>query len=323
MKTLLSFALFALGTLSAGAHLAQAQGYPVKPVRFIIPFPPGGATDIMGRMAADTLSKAWGVQVVADNRPGAGGNIGAELCAKSPPDGYTICMMTVAQSISPSIYSKLSFDPLKDFAHVTLMAILPSLLMVHPSVPAKNVKELIALAKARPGALSYASTGNGTSPHMLMEMFKNMTGVNMVHIPYKGAAPAMIDQISGQVEVAFSTAIAALPFVQQGKVRALAVSTIDRFPPLPDLPTIDQAGLKGFNGSSWQGVVMPAGTPRDIVNRAHAELSKMLKASANKEKILGMGGIASGNSPDEFAAFVKAEMEKWAKVAKTAKVKLG
>lgn len=323
MKTLLSFALTALATACAGASFAQAQSYPSKPVRFIIPFPPGGATDIMGRMAADTLSRAWGVQVVADNRPGAGGNIGSEQCAKSPADGYTICMMTVAQSISPSIYSKLAFDPLKDFSHVTLMAILPSLLMVHPSVPAKNVKELIALAKARPGALSYASTGNGTSPHMLMEMFKNMTGVNMVHIPYKGAAPAMIDQISGQVEVAFSTAIAALPFVQQGKVRALAVSTIDRFPPLPDLPTIDQAGVKGFNGSSWQGVAMPAGTPRDIVNRAHAELSKMLKTPANKEKILGMGGIASGNSPDEFAAFVKAEMEKWAKIAKAAKVKLG
>lgn len=323
MKTLLSFALTALATACAGVSFAQAQSYPSKSVRFIIPFPPGGATDIMGRMAADTLSRAWGVQVIADNRPGAGGNIGSEQCAKSPADGYTICMMTVAQSISPSIYSKLAFDPLKDFSHVTLMAILPSLLMVHPSVPARNVKELIALAKARPGALSYASTGNGTSPHMLMEMFKNMTGVNMVHIPYKGAAPAMIDQISGQVEVAFSTAIAALPFVQQGKVRALAVSTIDRFPPLPDLPTIEQAGVKGFNGSSWQGVVMPAGVPRDIVNRAHAELSKMLKAPANKVKILGMGGIASGNSPDEFAAFVKAEMEKWAKVAKAAKVKLG
>ncbi len=322
MKTLLSFAWIALGTLSAGAPLAQVQSYPVKPVRFIIPFPPGGATDIMGRMAADTLSKAWGAQVIADNRPGAGGNIGAELCAKSPPDGYTICMMTVAQSISPSIYSKLGFDPLKDFAHVTLMAILPSLLMVHPSVPAKNVKELIALAKARPGALNYASTGNGTSPHMLMEMFKNMTGVNMVHIPYKGAAPAMIDQISGQVEVAFSTAIAALPFVQQGKVRAIAVSTIDRFPPLPDLPTVDQAGVKGFDGSSWQGVVMPAGTPRDIVNKINAELAKTLKFPNMKEKILAMGGIASGNSPDEFATFIKAEMDKWATVAKAAKVKL-
>ena len=306
----------------ACAPAAYAQSYPAKPLRFIIPFPPGGPTDIMGRMAADTLTKAWNVQVVADNRPGAGGNIGSEQCAKSPPDGYTVCMMTVAQSISPSIYSRLNFDPLKDFSHVTLMAILPSLLMVHPSVPAKNVKELIALAKAKPGALTYASTGNGTSPHMLMEMFKSQAGINLVHVPYKGAGPAMIDQISGQIEVAFSTAIAALPFVQQGKVRALAVSTKERFPPLPDLPTIDQSGLKGFDASSWQGVVTPAGVPRDIVSRIYTELARMLKAPDNREKILGMGGIASGITPEEFAAFIKVEMEKWAKVAKAAKVKL-
>ncbi len=312
--------LVALG--AALIPCAHAQTFPAKPVRFIIPFPPGGPTDIMGRMAADTLTRAWGVQVVADNRPGAGGNIGSEQCAKSPPDGYTVCMLTVAQSISPSIYSKLNFDPLKDFSHVTLMAILPSLLMVHPSVPAKNVRELIALAKARPGALTYASTGNGTSPHMLMEMFKVHAGVNLLHVPYKGASPAMIDQISGQIEVAFSTAIAALPFVQQGKVRALAVSTLDRFPPLPDLPTIDQSGLKGFDGSSWQGVVMPAGTPRDIVNRVHGELAKMLKTPENREKILGMGGIASGNTPEQFAAFIKVEIDKWAKVAKAAKLKI-
>ena len=311
-----------LAAVAAWSAPAQAQSFPAKPVRFIIPFPPGGPTDIMGRMAADTLSRAWGVQVVADNRPGAGGNIGTEQCAKSPADGYAICMMTVAQSISPSVYSKLGFDPLKDFSHVTLMAILPSLLMVHPSVPAKNVKELIALAKAKPGALTYASTGNGTSPHMLMEMFKAQAGVDLVHVPYKGAGPAMIDQISGQIEVAFSTAIAALPFVQQGKVRAIAVSTKERFPPLPNLPTIDQSGLKGFDASSWQGVVMPAGVPREIVNRVYGELSKMLKAPDNAEKILGMGGIASGMSPEQFAAFIKIEIDKWAKVAKAAKVKL-
>jgi tripartite-type tricarboxylate transporter receptor subunit TctC len=276
----------------------------------------------MGRLAAQRLTEAWGVQVVADNRAGAGGNIGAEMCAKSPPDGYTICMLTVAQSISPSIYPKLGFDPLKDFAHVTLMATLPSLLMVHPSLPVKNVKELVALAKAKPAILTYASTGNGTSPHMLMEMFKWMAGIDLVHVPYKGASPAIIDQISGQIDVAFSTAIAALPFVQQGKVRAIAVSTRDRFPPLPDLPTVDQGGVKGFDGSSWQGVVMPANTPRDMVVKVNAELAKMLKAPEMKEKILQQGGIASGNSPEEFSAFIKSETEKWAKVAKAAKVKL-
>jgi len=277
----------------------------------------------MGRLAAQRLTEAWGVQVVADNRAGAGGNIGSELCAKSPPDGYTICMMTVAQSISPSIYPKLGFDPLKDFAPVTLMATLPSLLMVHPSLPVKNVKELVALAKAKPATLTYASTGNGTSPHMLMEMFKWMAGgINLVHVPYKGASPAMIDQISGQIDVAFSTAIAALPFVQQGKVRAIAVSTKDRFAPLPDLPTVEQGGIKGYDGSSWQGVVMPANTPRDMIAKANAELVKMLKSPDMKEKILLQGGIAIGNSPDEFAAYMKSEIDKWAKVAKAANVRV-
>ena len=309
-----------LGMATLNAH---AQTYPAKPVRFIVPFPPGGPTDIMGRLAAQRLTEAWGVQVVADNRAGAGGNIGSELCAKSPPDGYTICMMTVAQSISPSIYPKLGFDPLKDFAPVTLMATLPSLLMVHPSLPVKNVKELVALAKAKPAPLTYASTGNGTSPHMLMEMFKWMAGgINLVHVPYKGASPAMIDQISGQIDVAFSTAIAALPFVQQGKVRAIAVSTKDRFAPLPDLPTVEQGGIKGYDGSSWQGVVMPANTPRDMIAKANAELVKMLKSPDMKEKILLQGGIAIGNSPDEFAAYMKSEIDKWAKVAKAANVRV-
>ena len=309
-----------LGMATLNAH---AQTYPAKPVRFIVPFPPGGPTDIMGRLAAQRLTEAWGVQVVADNRAGAGGNIGSELCAKSPPDGYTICMMTVAQSISPSIYPKLGFDPLRDFAPVTLMATLPSLLMVHPSLPVKNVKELVALAKAKPATLTYASTGNGTSPHMLMEMFKWMAGgINLVHVPYKGASPAMIDQISGQIDVAFSTAIAALPFVQQGKVRAIAVSTKDRFAPLPDLPTVEQGGIKGYDGSSWQGVVMPANTPRDMIAKANAELVKMLKSPDMKEKILLQGGIAIGNSPDEFAAYMKSEIDKWAKVAKAAKVRV-
>ena len=314
------FALLALASLAAAP--AAAQQYPSKPVRFIIPFPPGGPTDILGRLAAQRLTEAWGVQVVADNRAGAGGNIGSDMCAKSAPDGYTICMLTVAQSISPAIYAKLGFDPIKDLAPITLMAILPSLLMVHPSLPIKNVKEMIALAKAKPDILTYASTGNGTSPHMLMEMFKWMADVKLVHVPYKGASPAMIDQISGQIDIAFSTALAALPFVQQGKVRAIAVSTKDRFPPLPNLPTVAESGVKDFDGSSWQGVVMPANTPRDMIVKANSELAKMLKSPDMKEKILQQGGIASGNSPEEFATFVRNETEKWAKVAKAAKIRV-
>lgn len=301
---------------------AFAQSYPAKPVRFIIPFPPGGPTDIMGRLAADTLSKALGTQFIADNRGGAGGNIGSELCAKSAPDGYTICMFTVAQSISPAIYRKLPFDPQKDFTPVTLMAVLPSMLTVHPQLPVKNVKELIALAKSKPGQLSYSSTGNGTSPHMLMEMFKWMTGTNIVHIPYKGQAPSVLDQISGQVQMAFNTAIGVIPHVKAGKLKALAVSTKERFPAMPDLPTVAESGVKNFDGASWQGVVMPAGVPRDIVVKLHEILAKSLKTPEARERLLALGALPSGNSPDEFAAFIKAETEKWAKVAKAAHIRL-
>jgi tripartite-type tricarboxylate transporter receptor subunit TctC len=318
------FAPLLAAVLALGAVLplpARAQNYPSKPVRFIIPFPPGGPTDILGRVVAQRLSEAWSVQVVADNRPGAGGNIGTEQCAKSPPDGYTLCMLSIAQTISPSIYARLGFDPNRDFAHVTLLATLPSLLLVHPSLPAKNVKELIALAKARPGALNYASGGSGTSSQMLMELLKLHGGINIVHVPYKGTGPALIDQVSGLIEVAFSTIIAALPYAQAGRLRALAVSTRQRFPQLPNVPTVDESGLKGFEGGSWQGAIMPAGTPREIVGKANAVLTRMLKSPDTKEKILAMGGIILGNSPDEFAAFVRAETDKWAKVVKAAGVR--
>ncbi len=300
----------------------MAQTYPARPIRFIIPFPPGGPTDLMGRTAADRLSRAWNVQVVADNRAGAGGNIGTEMCAKSPPDGYTICMMTVAQSISPAIYKKLGFDPLKDFSHITLMATLPSMLTAHPSLPVKNVKELVALAKSKPGELTYASTGNGTSPHMLMEMFKAMAGVNLVHVPYKGQAPAVVDQIAGQIQVAFNTAATVLPYVQAGKLKAVAISTRARFPPMPDLQTVDEGGIKGFDGSSWQSVVMPAGTPKDIVAKVYQELATMLKSPDVREKFLAQGALASGMPPEEFVVFLKHEVDNWAKVARFAKLKL-
>jgi len=301
---------------------AQAQNYPSRPVRFIIPFPPGGPTDILGRLAADTLSKALGAQYLPDNRGGAGGNIGFDLCAKSAPDGYTICMMTIAQSISPSIYRKLPFNPQKDFTPITLMAVLPSMLTVHPQLPVKNVKELIALAKSKPGQLSYSSTGNGTSPHMLMEMFKWMTGTDIVHVPYKGQAPSVLDQISGQVQMAFNTAIGVIPQVKAGKLKALAVSTKERFPAMPELPTVAESGVNGFDGASWQGVVMPAGVPRDIVMKTHEALAKSLKTPEARERLLGLGALPSGNTPEEFAAFIKSETEKWAKVAKAAHIQL-
>ena len=313
----------ALSLPALGGFLpAHAQTYPNKPIRFIIPFPPGGPTDLMGRTAADRLARAWNIQVVADNRAGAGGNIGAELCAKSPPDGYTICMMTVAQAISPAIYRKLGFDPIRDFSHITLMALMPSLLTTHPSLPVKNVKELVALAKSKPGEMTYASTGNGTSPHMLMEMLKAMSSINVIHVPYKGQAPAIVDQISGQIQLAFNTATTTLPYVQTAKLKPIAISTRERFPPMPDLQTVEEGGVKGFDGSSWQSVVMPANVPREIVARVYQELSSMLKAKDVRDRFLAQGALASGMSPEEFVAFVRVEMDKWAKVAKFANLKL-
>jgi tripartite-type tricarboxylate transporter receptor subunit TctC len=314
--------LLALAGTMLLPSLLPAQTYPAKAVRMIIPFPPGGPTDLMGRMAADRLSKGFGVQVIPDNRGGAGGNIGFEMCAKSPPDGYTVCMMTVAQSISPGIYRKLGYDLGKDFTYITLMASLPSMLTAHPSLPAKNVKEIVAIAKARPGQLTYASTGNGSSPHMLMEMFKWMAGVNMVHVPYKGQAAAVIDQISGQIQLAFNTAVTVLPHVKEGKLKPIAISTKERFPPMPDLQTVDEGGVKGYDGSSWQGVVMPAGTPKEIVNRVYQELAAMLKTPDTREKFLAQGALASGMTPEEFTAFVRREAEKWAKIGKAAKVQV-
>lgn len=308
--------------LFSGLTTTHAQSYPAKPIRFIIPFPPGGPTDLMGRTAADRLARAWNIQVVADNRAGAGGNIGTEMCAKSPPDGYTICMMTVAQSISPAIYKKLGFDPVKDFSHVTLMALMPSMLTTHPTLPVKNVKELVALAKSKPGEMTYASTGNGTSPHMLMEMFSAMAGIKMVHVPYKGQAPAAVDQIAGQIQLAFNTAATVLPQVQSGKLKPIAISTRERFPPMPNLPTVDEGGVKGFDGSSWQSVVMPANTPKDIVGKVYQELAVMLKSPDVREKFLAQGAMASGMPPDQFTAFARMEMEKWAKVAKSSNIRL-
>jgi len=312
---------------AAGAAGAQSpstgsgQAYPAKPVRFIVPFPPGGPTDILGRVVATRLAEAWAVPVVPDNRPGAGGNIGTEQCARSLPDGYTVCMLSIAQTISPSIYPKLAFDPVRDFAHVTLLATLPSLLVVHPSLPVRSVRELTALAKARPGALSYASGGAGTSTQLLMEWLKLEAGVNIVHVPYKGSGPALVDQISGQIEVAFTTIIAVLPHIQSGRLRAIAVSTRERFPTLPAVPAVAESGIKGFDGGSWQGIVMPAGSPREAVNRASRDLMNMLRLPDTRERILAMGGLTLGNSPEEFAAFVTAEFAKWAKLVKAAGIR--
>jgi len=318
-------ALSTLGAMTLAAFMpltAGAQQYPNKTVRFIIPFPPGGPTDIMGRMATDILSKATGQQFVPDNRGGAGGNIGAEMCAKAPPDGYTLCMITAAQGVSPAIYRKMSYDPAKDLATVTLMASLPSLLTVHPALPVKTVKDLVGLAKSKPDALTYASTGNGSSPHMLMEMFKFMTGTKMVHVPYKGQAPAVLDQLSGQIQLAFNTAISVIPQVEAGRLKAVAISSKERFPPMPDLPTVEEGGVKGFDGGSWQGVGAPAGTPAEIIRRVNTILVTELKTPATRELMLKRGGLVVANSPEEFSAHLKADIARWTRIARAAKISI-
>jgi len=316
------FVIFIAAALAIASDAYAQQQYPAKPVRVIIPFPPAGPTDIFGRMTADILSKTYGQQFVPDNRAGAGGNIGTEQCAKSPPDGYTICIVTVSLSIAPALFPKLGYDPIKDFTDVTLIAKVPSVLTVHPAFPAKTVKDIISLAKARPGQLSYASTGNGTSPQMLMELFKSMTGTNIVHIPYRGQAPAVVDQISGQVQLAFNTAIGVMPLVQGGKLRAVAISTRERFPALPELPTVDEAGVKGFDGASWHGLVMPAGVPQEVVDRIYLPVVAALKSTAMKDHLLKNGALAGGSTPAEFSAFIKSETAKWTKVAQFAKIKV-
>ena len=297
--------------------VACAQTYPSKPIRYVVPFPAGGPLDIVARALGQELNKSWGQPVIVDNRPGAGGNIGADFVAKSPPDGYTIVMGAVStHAINVTLYSKLPYDPIKDFAPITLITSVPNVLVVHPSVPARNVKELIALAKARPGALNFASGSTGSAGHLAGELFKTMAHVDMAHIPYKGAAPAVVDLMAGQVSLMFDNLASALPNIKAGRVRALAVTTLRRSPMLPELPTISEAGLRGFDVATWFGVLAPAGTPPEIVSKFNAEIVRILNTPAMKERLAALGAEPVGNKPEEFAAFIKAEIPKYARVIK-------
>jgi tripartite-type tricarboxylate transporter receptor subunit TctC len=300
-----------------------AQTYPAKAIRMIVPFPPGGTTDILGRIAGQKITEALGQQVIIDNRAGAGGNIGTELVAKSPPDGYTLLTDPGSTlTINPSLFSKLSFDPLKDFAPITILAAVPNMLEVHPSLPVKNVRELIALAKTKPGQLNYASTGAGQSTHLSMELFKTMAGIDLNHIPYKGSAPALTDLLGGQVSLMFDNMPSSLPHVKAGKLRALAVSTLKRSPTMPQLPTVAESGLPGFEVSVWFAVLAPAGTPREVVNKLNAVLVKALQAPDVKERLASQGAEAVGNTPEQFSAQMKRDLVKWAKVVKDSGAKL-
>ena len=320
---------FALAALS-GFATAQpmASGWPNRPVRIVVPFTPGGTTDILARALAPELGKAFGQTFIVDNKPGAGGNVGADMVAKSPPDGYTLLMGTVGtQAINPSLYPKMPYDAVKDFAPITLMAGVPNVLVVNPAKAAANgitdVKSLIAFAKAHPGRLNMASSGNGTSIHLSGELFKTSTGTYMVHIPYRGSGPALLDLVGGQMDLMFDNLPSALPQIRGGKLTALAVTSGERSVALPDVPTVAEAtGLKGFEASSWFGLFAPAGTPGDIVNRIQQETAKALATPALKERLVAQGAIPGGMSPADFGRFIAAETKKWAAVVKASGAKV-
>lgn len=304
-----------LGVLATAT--SRAQTYPTRAITLIVPFPAGGTTDILGRFVGQALSAAWNQPVVIENRGGAGGNIGAAAVAKAAPDGYTLLVGTVGtHAINASLYARMPYDTLKDFAPVTQIASVPNMLVVTPSLPVGSVTDLIAYAKANPGKLNMASSGNGTSIHLSGELFKVMTGVDMVHVPYKGSAPALNDLMGGQVQLMFDNMPSALPQVKGGTLKALAVTTATRSPAMPDLPTVAEAGVPGFEASSWFGIFAPAGTPREIVAKLQTEIARILKSPEMTERLAQQGAVAVGNTPDAFGAYVQSELIKWAGVVK-------
>ena len=322
MKRILHTVLLVLTLASPTAVLAQGT-YPNKPIRLIVPFPPGGTTDILARSVGNELTKSLGQPVVVENRSGAAGNIGADAVAKSAPDGYTLLMGTVGtHGINSGLYAKMPYDAVKDFAPITIVAAVPNMLVLHPSVPAKTVKELIDLAKANPGKITFASSGAGTSIHLSGELFKTMAGVDILHVPYKGSSPALTDLVGGQVNIMFDNMPSALPLVKGGRLRAIAVTTSKRSATMPDLPTMAEAGLPGFDASSWFGVLAPAGTPKDIINKLNAAIVKALGTPEMKDKLSSQGAEPIGNTPEQFATHIQSELVKWAKVIKESGAKV-
>jgi tripartite-type tricarboxylate transporter receptor subunit TctC len=321
---------FSLGTLCSLCTLfvvlwpahAQAPAYPSKPIRFVVPYPPGGPLDTVARLTAQKVSEAVKQPIFVDNKPGAGGSIGTDIVAKSPADGYTLLMGAVAtHAINPTLYPNVPYDPVRDFAPVTQLASTPNVLVVNLSIPATNVREFIAYAKANPGRLNFGSGSTGSAGHLAGELFKTMAGVDMTHVPYKGAAPAMQDLIGGQIQVMFDNLASALGQVRAGKIKALAVTTAKRTALAPDLPTIAEAGLPGFDISTWFGIFVPAGTPPEIVERLNSEFVKALGAPDVREKVLNLGAEPVGDRPAEFAAYIRSEADKYARVIKASGAK--
>jgi len=302
--------------------VAWAQTYPAKPIHMIVGTPPGGTNDVVARLVGQRLATQLGQPVLVENRAGAGGNIGGEVVVKSPPDGYTIYLGSIGTMvINQHLYQNKPWDTLRDFAPISQLTSVPQLLVVHPSVPAHDVRQLIALAKAKPGQLNFAASA-GSAVHLATEMFKSMAGVDMVHIPYKGTAPAMIDLLGGQISLMFDQIVTALPPVRQGKLRALGVTTLRRSPAAMEIPTIAESGVPGYDVATWHGLFAPAATPRDIVNRLSNETAKALQSKDIKEKFLAQGADPVANSPEQFTVYLKSELEKWAKVVKESGAKL-
>lgn len=301
---------------------AAAQSYPAKTVRMIVPFPPGAGVDIVSRAVSGRLAEALGQQLIIDNRAGAGGILGAELAAKAPPDGYTIFMATAGiLTVIPHMQAKLPYSVERDFAPVSLVASVPSVLVVHPSMPVKSVKELIALAKAKPGQINYASTGNGTLPHLAAEFFKQQAKVNMVHIAYKGSAPATTDLLGGNVQVFFGNMLSVIEQVRSGRLRALAVTSQQRQAVANEIPTMIESGFPGFEAGTWFGLMAPAATPRDVLARLHGDVAKAVRQPDVQKQLAGQGATTIGNTPEQFAAYIKSESAKWAKVLAASGVK--
>jgi tripartite-type tricarboxylate transporter receptor subunit TctC len=300
---------------------AAAQTYPTKAVRFIVPFAPGGGSDVVARAIAVKLAESWGQQAVIDNRPGAATILGTDLAAKAPPDGYTLLLASASYAINPYLRKKLPYETLKDHTPITQTAFQPYVLVVHPSVPARNVKEFLALARARPGALNFGSPGTGSGGHLAVEHFRLVTKTDMVHVPYRGGAPALTDLIAGQVQFMFPTVLAVAPHIKTGRLHSLAVSSAKRSAALPELPTIAESGVPGFEAVSWNGVMTPAGVPPAIVAKLHKDIVQALASHEVKDKLAGDGAEAVGSTPDEFTAHIRHELDKWAKVTKAAGLK--
>jgi tripartite-type tricarboxylate transporter receptor subunit TctC len=319
MQTLGRAFLVLLATLApVGAH---AQ-YPAKPVRWVVPFPPGGGSDALARIAAPKLAETLGQQIVIDNRPGAGANIGAELAAKAPPDGYTMLMGNVAHAINMSLYAKPGYDIVKDFAAINLLASTPNIVVVHPSLPVRSIRDLIALAKAHPGELDLASSGAGSSAHLAGELFNSLAGTRMNHVPYKGGGPAVAALVSGEVSVGFATMPSVINHVKSGRMRALAVTTAKRSPATPDLPTVSEAGLTGYEAGTWYGLLVPVATPKEIAARLHADSMKVLRAPDVTRRLDAAGFEPIGSTPEQFGAYIRSEVEKWTKVVRAAGVRV-